>query len=96
MSLIDGHTIKQAKAQGWDRLSNGDLLTAAEDYGFDLLVTPDKNMRYQQNFTNRKIALIVIGNAQWPVLRHYVQLVSAAINSVKPGSYTEVAIPHKR
>jgi len=54
-------------------LFNGELLNAAEAAGFELLVTPDKNMRHRQNLQGRKIAIIVLGNAQWPVLRRYVE-----------------------
>jgi hypothetical protein len=42
------HIVKEAKAQGWDTLSNGELLKAAEEAGFDVLLTTDKNLRYQQ------------------------------------------------
>ena len=87
------HTVREAKAQGWDTLENGDLLTAAETGGFEVLVTSDKNMRYQQNLTARTIAIVVLGNPQWPVLRQHVERVIAAVNAATPGSYTEVDIP---
>jgi hypothetical protein len=51
------HTIFTAKAKGWERLNNGDLLTAAETAGIDLLLTTDQRIRYQQNLANRKIAI---------------------------------------
>ncbi len=57
--LLVGHTIRVARAQGWDTLSNGDLLAQAEAAGFDVLVTTDKNIRYQQNLEGRKIAIVV-------------------------------------
>jgi hypothetical protein len=69
------------------------LLTAAEAAGFDVLVTTDKNIRHQQNLTGRTIAIIVLGNAQWPVLRLHVARVVAAVNAATPGSFTEVDIP---
>jgi hypothetical protein len=50
-------------------LSNGELLDVAEAAGFELLLTTDKNMRYQQNMAGRKIAFVVLGNQQWPVLK---------------------------
>jgi hypothetical protein len=50
-----GHTVTAANTMGWDRLSNGDLLKAAEETGFDLLLTTDHKIRYQQNLTGRKI-----------------------------------------
>jgi hypothetical protein len=74
---------------------NGELIAAAEEAGFDLLITTDKNMRYQQNLTNRKIAFVVLGNQQWPLLRRYVDRVVAAVNAVTPGSYCEVEIPFR-
>ena len=80
---------------GWDRLTNGELLVAAEENGFDLLLTTDKNIRYQQNLTGRKIAVVVLGNAQWPVLRLHVQAVVEAVNAATPGSYFEVDIPDR-
>lgn len=90
---MEGHVVVEAVERGWDRLLNGDLLDAAETAGFDVLVTADKNIRYQQNLTSRKIALVVLGNAQWPVLRRYVDRVCVAVGSSTPGSYVEVDIP---
>ena len=78
--------------QGWVR---GELLNAAEAAGFELLVTTDKNMRYRQNLTGRKIAIVVIGNAQWLVLRRYVERVVAAADTAAPGSFAEVEIPFR-
>ena len=92
-SFLPGHTVREAKAQGWDTFKNGDLLTAAETAGFHVLVTTDKNIRHQQNLTGRTIAIIVLGNAQWPVLRLHVAHVVAAVNAATPGSYVEVDIP---
>jgi hypothetical protein len=89
------HIVVEAIERGWDRLTNGDLITAAEAEGFDVLLTTDKNMRYQQNLTGRKIAFIVIGNQQWPTLRRHVDRVVMAVDAAKPGSYTEVEIPYE-
>jgi len=91
-----GHSITRTQDMGWDRLSNGELLTAAEQAGFELLLTTDKNIRYRQNLAGRKIAIVVLGTSQWPVLRLHVQRVAAAVNTVTPGSYTEVDIPSSK
>ena len=88
-----GHSVRTAAQQGWDRLVNGDLLSIAEQAGFDLLLTTDKNMRYQQDLSNRKIAIIVLGQQQWPQLRPHIQRVINAVNAAVPGSYLEVDIP---
>jgi hypothetical protein len=68
---LKAHTVVEAVERGWERLENGALLDAAEAAAFEILVTADKNMRHQQNLAARKIAIVVLGNAQWPVLRHY-------------------------
>ena len=47
--FLKGHTVETAWQRGRDKLKNGDLLRAAEQAGFEVLVTPDKNIRYQQN-----------------------------------------------
>jgi len=91
--LIDHHAVTEARARGWEELDNGELLAQAEAAGFEVLVTTDKNLRYQQNLTGRKIAIVVLGNAQWPILRHHVGGVVAAVDAATPGSYTEVDIP---
>ena len=83
----------EAIERGWDRLVNGELIAAAEAAGFELLLTTDKNMRYQQNLKGRKIAFVVPGNQQWPVLRRYVERVVGAVEAATPGSFTEVEIP---
>ena len=90
---LEGHVVVEAIEQGWDRLTNGELIEAAEAAGFELLLTTDKNMRYQQNLKGRKLAFVVIGNQQWPTLRRYVERVVAAVNAATPGSYAEVDIP---
>ena len=89
---LKGHEVRTAAQQGWDRLKNGELLVAAETGGFVLLTT-DKNMRYQQNLAGRKIAVVVLGLQQWPSLQPHVQLVVKAVNAAVPGSYTEIDLP---
>src|ERR1035437_7691655 len=90
---LEGHTVRTAAQQGWEKIGNGDLLTAAEEAGFDMLLTTDKNMRYQQNLAGRKIAVVVLGQQQWPQLRPHIQRVIEAVNAAKPGRYAEVEIP---
>jgi hypothetical protein len=92
---LKAHVVIEAVERGWDRLTNGALLNEAEAAGFEIFITADKNIRYQQNLTIRKIAIVVIGNAQWPVLQRHVEKVIAAVNEAKPGSYTEVEIPNR-
>ena len=94
--FLEGHLVKRTQDMGWDRLTNGELLAVAEESGFDVLLTTDKNIRYQRDLTGRKIAIVVLGNAQWPVLKRHVQHVVQAVSAAKPGGYFEVDIPGER
>jgi hypothetical protein len=92
-AFLIGHTVRTAAQEDWDRLKNGDLLTAAEHAGFEVFLTSDKNIRQQQNMADRMIAVVVIGVQQWPALQPHVALVVAAVNAATPGSFTDVDIP---
>jgi hypothetical protein len=93
--FLHGHTVVEAIARGWDRLANGALLNAAEEAGFDVLLSTDKNIRYQQNLKGRKIAIVILGNPQRPAVHQHIGRVIAAVNGATPGSYVEVEIPHE-
>jgi hypothetical protein len=69
------------------------LLDEAERAGFDVVLTADKNMRYQQNLKGRRIALIVSSTPQWPILRLNTERIAAAVDAATPGCYVEVEIP---
>jgi hypothetical protein len=91
---LPGHTVTEAKARGWDRLNNGDLLEVAEEAAFELLITTDQRIRYQQNLTGRRIAIIVLsGSSKWSRVRQHVERIAAVVDTIKPGSYVEVDIP---
>lgn len=91
--LIDHHAVTEARARGWEQLENGELLTVAEAAGFEVFVTTDKNLSYQQNLTGRKIAIVVLGKGRWSLMKPYVPQIVAAVNEATPGSFVEVEIP---
>jgi hypothetical protein len=93
---LAAHDVSLSADLGWDQLRNGDLLRIAEKEGYEVLLTTDKNLRYQQNLKERSIAIIVIGHSQWPALQQHVQRVVDAVNGAAPGSYAEVDIPYKK
>lgn len=90
---LSAHSVRTAREQGWSTLANGELLRVAEEAGFDLFLTTDKNLRYQQNLSKRKIAIVVLGNGLWPFVRPKLTQVAATVEAAQPGSYTEVDIP---
>jgi len=87
-----GHLIDTVYEQGWATLSNGQLLATAEQAGYDLFVTTDQNLRYQQNLGDRRLAVLVLGSTSWPRLQPHVARIQAAIDASTPGSYTELDI----
>lgn len=90
---LSGHEVTEAFERGWDRISNGELLNLAEAAGFDVLLTTDKQIRYQQNLTDRKIAIVVLGNSTWRVVRLHLDRIAMVVAEATPGSYAEVDIP---
>jgi len=78
-----------------DTLLNGDLLHAAENAGFDLLVTTDKNLIYQQDLHDRKIAIVVLCRNRWSLIRAVLPRIVSAVDAAKPGTYTLVDIPDR-
>lgn len=90
--LIDHHMVTEARARGWERLGNGELLREAETAGFEVLVTTDKNIRHQQNLKGRKIAIVVLGQGRWSLIKNHVPQIITAISGATPGSFTEVEI----
>ncbi len=92
-AALSEHEVKTAFECGWDRLENGALLAAAESDGFDVLVTTDQNLRYQQNLSGRRIAIVVLSVASWPRVSRHTQLVVNALSAIAPGTFVEVSIP---
>jgi len=56
---LTGHEVTTCKEKGWDQITNGDLITQAETL-FDVFVSTDQNLKYQQNLKNRKIAILIL------------------------------------
>ena len=94
--VLSEHTVHTAQSKGWDRLDNGALLNAAEEAGFDLVLTTDRRIRYQQNLKARRIGLVVLtGSTKWSVGRRHADRIAVAVSSASPGSYAEVEIPYE-
>lgn len=92
-AALSDHIVEEARLRGWDTLRNGELLDAAEAAGFDVFVTTDRNLRYQQNLTGRRIAIVVLGRGRWRLIRGKLREIAAAVSTATPGSLTEVEIP---
>ena len=89
---VSAHRVSTAYELGWATLKNGELLAAAESHGFDVLVTTDTNLEYQQNLTQRKIAIVVLSTTSWPRIQKNIKAIVTAIDLATSNSYQKVAI----
>lgn len=95
--LIDArHTVVTTWFQGWSGLKNGALLNAAETAGFDLFITADQELSYQQNLAGRKIALLVLSTNNWSMVKARIGEIANAIHGTNPGGFVFVDIGHAR
>lgn len=88
--LLINDEVTLAREMGWAQLGNGALLLAAERAGFDLLLTADKNLKYQQNLRARTLAIVVLGTNHWMTIRDRVDLIEAAVRRAHSTSFDEV------
>ena len=87
------HEVVTAHEQGWSQLKNGELIAAAEASGFEVFVTTDKNLKYQQNLAGRSLAIVVLLTTSWPRIKSHLPLVVTAINQAQRGSFREISVP---
>jgi hypothetical protein len=92
-AYLRDHTVRTTHQEGWATLVNGDLLRAAEDAGFDVLLTTDNSIAYQQNLKGRRIAIVVLSRNRWRLVQRMIRRIVAAINNAEPGSYTQIDVP---
>jgi hypothetical protein len=92
--FLSKHEVRTFVEMQWDpQLENGELLTAADVAGFNVLVTSDQNIRYQQNLTRRQLALVVLGSNIWPIVRNHGATITAKVAAATPGSYHFIEMP---
>ena len=90
--LLTGHTVVTSFYQGWAGKSNGDLVTLAEAAGFEVLVTADQNLSYQQNMDGRTLALVVLSTNRTKTVLTQAERILLAVDAAQPGSYTFVSL----
>ena len=86
---LAAHEVRTAFEMAWSDLDNGELLAAAET-SFDVLITTDRNLRFQQNLAGRRLAILVLPTTSWPKIQGHIAEVSAALDTLRPGEYYEV------
>jgi hypothetical protein len=91
--FLTNHIVTTVFELGWSTLQNGELLRQAELAGYEVFVTTDQNLRYQQNIADRNLAIAVLMAASWPRVERHAQQVVAQINALSSGAYVEILIP---
>lgn len=92
-SQLQAHSVETAHERGWSLLKNGELIGTAEAEGFEVFVTTDQNLKYQQNLEERRIAVVVLLSTSWPRIQRAIPDVVAMIEGAKAVNYIEVPIP---
>ena len=90
--LLPGHFVQTAQDCGWAGIKNGELLILAEEQ-FDVFLTSDKNLRYQQNLAERKIAIIELPANRRAIVKLLVPRLIEALNATRQGGYMRLDSP---
>jgi len=90
---LSGHDVATAYELGWSTVTNGNLIRLAEQEGYELLITTDTNLRYQQNLKDRNLAILVLTTTSWPRIRQVTDRIEATIALIETGGYEELSIP---
>ncbi len=86
------HRVDTAAEKGWSQLGNGELLDHAERDEYDLLITTDQNMQYQQNVDARRLAIVVLRSNRWPRIRQRIEAIRKVVEEIRSGELREVRI----
>ena len=82
--FLNSHTVTTVYEKGWSRTRNGDLLRLADQERFEVFITTDQNLKYQQNPTDRKIAIVVLPTTSWPMIEKHTAKIAAVLDSIAP------------
>jgi hypothetical protein len=90
--FLHPHHVDTVSERGWSTLQNGTLLQMAESNKYDVFVTTDRNLKYQQNLSNRTIRIVVLSTTSWPKITPKAGVVLTEIDRLPIGGFTEITI----
>jgi predicted nuclease of predicted toxin-antitoxin system len=93
LRALAGHDVHTAYLAGWSRLSNGELIAAAENASFDLLITSDQGVEYQHNWSERKLRVMILSTNDWTKIRRITQQVLDAVNALADQKIVRISVP---
>ena len=91
LKYFTAYEVSTVQSQGWSGVENGELLALIED-NFDVFILADKNLRYQQNLMNRKIALLELPTNRLPILEGLMSKIIAGLVNIQPASYVVIEL----
>jgi hypothetical protein len=89
---LRGHDISTVQEMGWAGVKNGELLALAESQ-FEVFITTDKNLHYQQNLNRRKLAFILLPSNQVPIVEAIIPAIESALMIIKVGDFVAIPLP---
>jgi len=89
-NYLGDHDVYTVRYKGWAGLKNGELLKTAEDDGFEVFLTGDQTLSYEQNLTGRRVAIVVLSSIDWHILKNNLPPIPAALENATAGSFQEV------
>ena len=89
---LSNHSVDTALERGWSHLQNSELLQAGEQDDYQLLISTDQNLRYQQDLSGRQLAIIILRSTSWPRIQLRIDDIQTAVDEIAPGDYIEISI----
>jgi len=93
LRALAGHDVQTAYLAGWSRLSNGELIAAAEQSGFDLMITSDQGIEHQHNWPARKLKVLILSTNDWTTIRNATQRIIDALNTMGTAQIMRIDVP---
>ena len=91
-TYMSEYSVDTAFEKGWHQLKNGDLLNHVEQSHYDIFITTDQNLKYQQSLAHRKVSIIVLSTTSWPKIKLETRLIIEAVNRANSNSFEEIII----
>ena len=90
--FLPGHSVSTAQEMGWGGLRNGDLLREAETH-FEVFISTDQNLQYQQQVVGRRLAIPVLPTNDWPAICSKGERIAASVAILNPGDFVQLDWP---
>lgn len=88
---LGSHEVFTTSYKGWDGLKNGKLLVAAESDAFEILLSGDQSLYYEQDLSRRRLAIITLSSVEWRIIKNHLPKIVTAIDNAAPGSFQAVS-----